>query len=102
MKTIAVTAEMVNIGGVNYEENVLINLHNGLADKLIADGLASDSPYVISAAIAARKAYITSHWEGDAIKAEREANVIRNPVIDVQIYAHNLNPGTVAFPIQAL
>ena len=102
MKTIAITAQTVNIAGVNYEENILINLHNGLADKLISDGLATDSAYGIDAAIKARTAYITNHWQTDPTKAEIEASVIRHPVIDVQTYAHNLNPGTIAFPLQSL
>jgi len=76
MKTIATTAE-INIGQVYYDVNILLQVDERLADKLIANNKAVSTPAGIEAAIAARKAFIMAHWQPDAVLADREARVIK-------------------------
>ncbi len=99
MKTVA-TLTTVNIGQMVYEPNVLLCLHEGIANKLIALSLVTASPTDIDAAIASRKAYIMSLWQPDDIKAGIEAKVVSYPVVDTEKYRHCRNFGSTSTPVR--
>lgn len=67
------------VSEMSYFDNMLIRVDDGTAKSLVAQGKATDDPYAIEAAIAARKSYIMAHWEPNPDKAEREARVIYEP-----------------------
>ena len=104
MKTLAVIAESPDycrIGGLLYQKNDLICVSSGLADKLIDLELASKDPYVIEAAIAAKKAFLltvkvetspgTFVNRSDEL-ADRGARVVHYPDADLEVYPMSADP----------